>query len=121
MHRSSQLIRFAALAVASAGVALTATSCTKKLDPTSSADSIKTQVNQQLAASGASITISSVSCPSDIEAKAGVTFTCTLNLSNGGTLQVKGTQVDDNGKFNVEPVGDVTGGSTAGGATPTTG
>lgn len=99
-----------------AAIALAGTACSQKLDPTSSADSIKTQVNAQLTAAGSTVTITSVSCPNDIEAKQGVSFTCTLNLSNGKSLQVKGTQVDDKGQFSVEPVGDLTtalsGGST---------
>ena len=119
MRIHSHPVKTAAIAMMAAAFVLAGTACSKKLDPTSSADSIKTEVNKELTAQGSTVTISSVSCPSDIEAKNGVSFTCTLTLSNGKTLQVKGTQVDDTGKFNVEPIADV--GAASGGSTGTTG
>jgi len=122
MRSSSQVVRIGALAIVALGLALTSTACSKKLDPTSSADAIKAEYTKQIAAAGGTVTITSVSCPSDIEAKTGVTFMCTITLSTGETAQAKGTQIDDSGKFNAEIVSGPgsTGGGGSAGSTPTT-
>lgn len=116
MRSTSHLVRLGAVAVACVGLALTASACSKKLDPTSSADSIKTQVNTALA--GSPITISTVTCPNDIEAKQGVSFTCQVKLSDGKTVDVKATQVDSNGQFTIDPsaIATAIAGSAAAGA-----
>lgn len=43
------------------------------------------------------VTLSSVDCPSDVEAKKGKDFTCTAKLANGQTLTLKVEQTDDEG------------------------
>jgi hypothetical protein len=42
----------------------------------------------------------SVKCPSEIEAKKGGTFTCTVTAADGSKATIKATQTDDNGHFN---------------------
>lgn len=40
-----------------------------------------------------------VSCPEDVEAKAGATFTCTAKAPSGETADVRVTQKDDKGNI----------------------
>jgi len=49
--------------------------------------------------------ISSVSCPGDVELKAGETFDCTATLENGKELTVNSEITDDDGNatFNISP------------------
>jgi hypothetical protein len=44
----------------------------------------------------ASLKVTSAKCPTDVEAKSGVTFTCSVTFSNGGTGKAKVTQVGPN-------------------------
>jgi hypothetical protein len=49
--------------------------------------------------------ITSASCPSDVELKAGTTFDCTATLENGDELKVNAEITDDDGnaQFNISP------------------
>src|SRR3954447_13476416 len=59
-------------------------------------DQIETQISQQYKAqTGQAVT--KVSCPNDVDVKAGATFTCDLSLQNGKTGKVTITQLDDKG------------------------
>jgi hypothetical protein len=81
-------------AVVSAAAGLAA--CGKTTIDTGSAersisDNIKKQLGQQPKA---------VKCPSEIEAKKGGTFTCTVTAADGSKATIKAVQTDDNGHFN---------------------
>ena len=53
---------------------------------------IEQQIESQL--SGPTVTITSVSCPSDVQKKKGGTFDCTAQIKGGGTATVVVTQVN---------------------------
>jgi hypothetical protein len=63
-------------------------------------DKLSSQVDQ---ATGSPIT--SASCPSDVELKAGTTFECTATLESGDELTVESEITDDDGTttFNISP------------------
>jgi Domain of unknown function (DUF4333) len=78
--------------LAAAGLA----ACGKTTIDTSSAEnSISENIQKQLGQKP-----KSVKCPSEIEAKKGGTFTCTVTAADGSKATIKATQTDDNGHFN---------------------
>lgn len=77
------------------GSALLASGCTKTLDQGSVQSAIKKNFP----------TIKSISCPSGVNAKTGTTFTCTATNVDGSTTQYTAVETDNNGHFNVAPVG----------------
>jgi hypothetical protein len=81
-----QVARFVALPL----LMLVAVACSKTIDSTSLESSIKTQ----LATKG--VPGATVSCPDDIKAEKGGTFTCTAS-AQGQTVTLQITQTDDQG------------------------
>jgi hypothetical protein len=59
-------------------------------------DQIETQISQQYK-SQTGDAVASVSCPNDVDVKAGATFTCDLKLVNGKSGKITITQLDDKG------------------------
>jgi Domain of unknown function (DUF4333) len=68
-----------------------AVACTRTIDKTSLEDSIKTQLESSASVSGVSVT-----CPDNIKAEKGGTFTCTAS-AQGETVTLQVTQTDDQG------------------------
>src|ERR671911_1084743 len=54
------------------------------------ADEVESGIKESL--SGATASVSSVSCPNDVEKEEGATFTCDAKLDGGGRAKVKVTQ-----------------------------
>jgi hypothetical protein len=65
------------------------------IDTSSAEKSISENIQKQLGQKP-----KSVSCPDEIKAKKGGTFTCTVTASDGAKATIKATQTDDNGHFN---------------------
>jgi len=61
------------------------------------ADEVEAGIEQTL--SDATASVSSVSCPNDIEKEEGATFTCDAKLEGGGKAKVKVTQTSKGGDF----------------------
>ena len=72
-------------------LALGAASCSRSLDKTSLESSIETQLESKGGISDVTVT-----CPGDIKAQAGGTFTCTA-AAQGETVTLQVTQTDDQG------------------------
>jgi 2-polyprenyl-6-methoxyphenol hydroxylase-like FAD-dependent oxidoreductase len=62
-------------------------------------DAAKVEAGIQQSLSSATASVSSVSCPDDIEKEEGATFTCDAKLEGGGTAKVKVTQTTKGGDF----------------------
>lgn len=90
------LKKIIALAVVPAAV-LALTGCDKNLNT----DSIEPQIEKTIEQSGAKVT--SVSCPDNVTAKKGDTFTCTVKLANGKESEVPVTQTDSEGHVLFDP------------------
>ena len=75
-----------------------ALACTKTLDSGGLEDQIKTLLQER-----GGPTLSSVSCPDDIQAQAGGTFTCTA-ADDGKTYTIEVTQTDDGGNVEIRIV-----------------
>jgi hypothetical protein len=58
---------------------------------------VEAGIEQSLSTATASV--SSVSCPDDVEKEEGATFTCDAKLEGGGKAKVKVTQTSKGGKF----------------------
>jgi hypothetical protein len=61
------------------------------------ADEVEAGIEQSL--SGATASVSSVSCPNDVEKEEGATLTCDAKLDGGGKAKVKVTQTSKGGEF----------------------
>src|SRR5687768_12423831 len=75
-------------------LALTAVGCG---DDTIDANEVEAGIEQSLSTATASV--SSVSCPNDVEKEEGATFTCDAKLDGGGKAKVKVTQTSKGGDF----------------------
>ena len=84
----SLLARIAALAV----IVVVAAACTKTLDTEGLEGELLTQIEEQVGT-----TITSIDCPTDIEAETGRTFECTAEEESGATFTIQVTQSDDQG------------------------
>lgn len=84
--------RLALLAVVPAAM-LALAGCDKTIDSGDLENKLSENIKQQ---AGQSVT---ADCPSDIKAKKGKTFDCTITLQNGNKVKAKVTLEDDNGKF----------------------
>jgi hypothetical protein len=62
-------------------------------------DAGKVEAGIEESLSTATASVSSVSCPNDIEKKEGATFTCDSKLEGGGKAKVKVTQTSKGGDF----------------------
>ncbi len=58
-------------------------------------DKLESKIKEDAKKDG--VTLTSVDCPSDIEAKKGKDFTCTAKVSTGQTLTLNIQQTDDEG------------------------
>ena len=76
------------------GLALGAVGCGSD---TVDADEVEAGIEESL--SGATASVSSVSCPNDVEKEEGATFTCDTKLEGGGKAKVKVTQTSKGGDF----------------------
>jgi len=93
-----------ALALAGCGDDNSSTNTTKTTtQPPATIDdaAVEKGIKQQLSTPEAQVT--KASCPSDVKAKQGATFQCSVTWSNGATGKVKVTQVGPN-KFTYVPV-----------------
>src|SRR5215208_17509 len=61
------------------------------------ADEVEAGIEQTL--SSATASVSSVSCPNDVEKEEGATFICDAKLEGGGKAKVKVTQTSKGGDF----------------------
>jgi hypothetical protein len=75
-----------------------ALSCTKTLDSGGLEDQIKTLIQER-----GGPTLTSVSCPDDVQAQAGGTFTCTAT-DDAKTYTIEVTQTDDKGNVSIRIV-----------------
>jgi hypothetical protein len=66
-------------------------------DDTIDANEVEAGIEQSLSTATASV--SSVSCPNDVEKEEGATFTCDAKLEGGGKAKVKVTQTSKGGDF----------------------
>ncbi len=80
------------------GLSFGLASCSSVIDETKVESSIKSGAAAQL-----KIKVDSVDCPSNIEAKKGNTFTCTIK-AEGDSAKIKVTQQDDQGSVRWELV-----------------
>jgi hypothetical protein len=62
-------------------------------------DASKVEAGIEKSLSTATASVSSVSCPNDVEKKEGATFTCDAKLEGGGKAKVKVTQTSKGGDF----------------------
>jgi hypothetical protein len=62
-------------------------------------DASKVEAGIEESLSTATASVSSVSCPNDVEKKEGATFTCDAKLEGGGKAKVKVTQTSKGGDF----------------------
>jgi uncharacterized protein DUF4333 len=95
MTSASAACLLAAAALIGAGCgdsSSSSSSTTSTPEPVKTVDdsAIESGMKQELSAPGADVT--SVKCPSDVEAADGTTFKCTVTWSNGATGKVKVTQ-----------------------------
>ena len=95
-------------------VILVAVGCTKSLDTSSLESELKTQVENQLNASGLT-----VSCPDNIKVEAGGTFECTASDPSGQSVTIEVTQKDDQGNVTWKVSGAGAGSSSTPTASPT--
>jgi hypothetical protein len=82
-----------------AGGFLFACACSRSLDTAGLESQLQSDLQGRLG-----ITVTSVACPDDVEAKAGVTFQCTAVGETGSTTTISVTQEDDQGNVNWEIV-----------------
>lgn len=89
MHRplARSLRTFVAIGLAAAALA----GCKQKIDPVKAEALCKSVLKE------ADLTVKSVECPKDVEAKKGNEFECTATTDEGDTLKLTITQQDDNG------------------------
>ena len=87
-------------AIAATALALGLAACAKTLTSDSVEDGIVTNLSGQVESQAGS-PLASATCPDDIEAKAGTTFTCSATLESGEEVEVEGEVVNDDGEFNV--------------------
>jgi Domain of unknown function (DUF4333) len=78
-----------------------ACSRTKTLDGSGLERQIATDMQTNLQLEGVT-----VSCPGDIEAAAGGTFTCTATDADGTSMTIQGTQTDDQGRVTYKVAGE---------------
>lgn len=79
------------LRAAGLGLVLVAAGCGGGSTPAKvDTKTIEQQIDKQLSTPQTAVT--SVSCPSDVEAKEGATFTCSVQWANGATGKVQATQ-----------------------------
>ena len=97
MHLTSAARRTSAV-LAVAGLSLGLASCSSYIDESKVESSIKSGAAAQL-----KIKVDSVDCPSDVEAKKGNTFMCTIK-AEGDSAKIKVTQQDDEGSVRWELV-----------------
>ncbi|MGH2684362.1 MAG: DUF4333 domain-containing protein [Actinomycetota bacterium] len=64
-------------------------------------DELEGQIAAELQAQ-TGVTPTSVSCPDDVPAEAGATFSCTVTADDGSTANVTVTQTDDEGSLTWE-------------------
>jgi hypothetical protein len=83
-----------AIALIGLGLAFAVVGCGSD---TIDADEVESGINESL--SGATASVSSVSCPDDVEKEEGATFTCDAKLDGGGRAKVKVTQTGKGGAF----------------------
>src|SRR5688500_14523669 len=83
-----------AKAVVGLGLALAAVGCG---DETIDATEVEAGIEQSLSTATASV--SSVSCPGDVEKEEGATLTCDAKLEGGGKAKVEVTQTSKGGDF----------------------
>jgi len=95
----SRLARAAGLAA----IAVLAAACSRPLDIDQLESELKEQVEQEFATTGLTVT-----CPDDVKAEAGSTFTCEASDASGATMVVTVSQKDDQGNVRW----NVTGAST---------
>lgn len=62
-------------------------------------DAAEVEAGIEQSLSSATASVSSVSCPNDVEKKEGATFTCDAKLEGGGKAKVKVTQTSKGGNF----------------------
>ena len=62
-------------------------------------DAAEVEAGIEESLSGATASVSSVSCPNDVEKEEGATFTCDAKLEGGGKAKVKVTQTSKGGDF----------------------
>ena len=86
VHRRKVVVLLASLALVGG------CSRTKTLDAPSLEEMLRTEIEQQLGASGFT-----VDCPDDEPAAAGATFQCSATSADGKTLTIEVTQTDDKG------------------------
>lgn len=97
MHLSSAARRIPAV-LAVIGLSFGLASCSSIIDETKVENSIKSGAAAQL-----KIKVDSVDCPSNIEAKKGNTFMCTIK-AGGDSAKIRVTQQDDAGSIRWELV-----------------
>jgi hypothetical protein len=83
-----------ATAVIGIGIAFAVAGCGSD---TINADEVESGIEESL--SGATASVSSVSCPDDVEKEEGATLTCDAKLEGGGSAKVKVTQTSNGGDF----------------------
>lgn len=93
--------RILLLMAPTATLALLASGCraSNTINTTSAEDAIAAKL-QSLDPEAAPYT---VTCPADIPAKRGNTFTCRVTSADGTTINVVNTQTDDEGTFDIAP------------------
>ena len=88
-----------ARSLAVAGGLLLACACSRSLDTGGLESQLQAGLQERL-----DITVTSVTCPDDVDAKAGVTFQCTALGETGSTTTISVTQQDDQGNVDWEIV-----------------
>jgi Domain of unknown function (DUF4333) len=84
----SRIVRAAALLA----IGLLAAACSRPLDVDQLESELKDQVERDLGTTGLTVT-----CPDDVKAEAGSTFTCEASDASGATMVITVTQKDDQG------------------------
>jgi hypothetical protein len=88
MSIRSRAVRLAAVVL----FAVAAVACTKTLDTDGLESQLQDDIERQT-----TTTITSVSCPEDVEVEAGRSFDCTAEEEGGATFTIEVTQRDDQG------------------------
>lgn len=101
MQAGSVQRRFTVILSSAAALALLASGCrvSNTINTPSAEDAIAAKL-QSLNPEAAPYT---VTCPPDITAKQGATFTCSVTGADGTTFNVVNTQTDDQGTFDIRP------------------
>jgi len=92
-----------ARAASLAAVIVLAAACSRPLDVDQLESELKDQVEEEFGTTGLTVT-----CPDDVKAEAGSTFTCEASDASGATMVLTVTQKDDQGNVRW----NVTGAST---------